>query len=444
MSQAQKFIDLCDRAMAFSFYALIYFLPISIALTETFSGLAIFCYLLKRGTMLFDAGRRRSLSKSSLGTLLKPVPNYLNKPLAVFLAIGFLTVITSQFPRASIEGFVGKMLECAFMYFAFLECIRTKKRIKIFLVIFSVSILLICVSGLYQYFIGHDFIRGHIFEGRISSSFRQANDFAAYLVVTTPVLLYLSLFPLPKQKKDGDCPDGLSFLSTGKARGILFFLFMLSFSCLILTYSRGAWIAFILSLSVLAVQKRRIFLFSAVFLVIFLAAFYCQSARVRPLDSIMGNNLTRYFEWENNRLGYWTRSISIIRDYPVLGSGLNTYSSIQWQYDGVGWGGYPHNSYLQMTAETGVVGLLAFLWLIIILLINSFKNLQSMMDPFLRSLVLSFLAGLTGFLIHSFFDTNFYSVQLGTFMWVIIGVIVAAQKIGNSSEDSEVQKMTVS
>ena len=432
MSRAEKFAAWCDKAMAVSFYALIYFLPISIALTETFSGLAIFLYFLKRGTLFFYGLKTGSSNWSSFFTYFKPAVNCLNKPLAIFLIINFLTVITSQFPRASIEGFVGKALEGVFIYFAFVEGISTKRRIRTFFVIFAISFLLICTNGLYQYFLGYDFIRGHIFDGRISSSFRAANDFAAYLVVTTPVLFYLSLFSFPKEGKDDNKPAYFSFFSSGKIRLVLFFLFVLSFICLILTYSRGAWIAFILCLSVLGIKSRKVFLFSAFFVAIFLFSFYYQSARVVPSES----NWRTYFAWENNRLGYWTRSVSIIKDYPFLGSGLNTYSSVQWKYD-TGWGGYPHNSYLQMAAETGLIGLSAFLWVIIVLLKNSFKNLKRITDPSARPLLLSFLAGLTGFLIHSFFDTNFYSVQLGSFMWLIMGLIVAVQKIDRSVPMSE-------
>lgn len=432
MSKAEKFAAWCDKAMAFSFYALIYFLPISIALTETFSGLAIFLYFLKRGALFFYGLKTGSSNWSSFFTYFKPAANYLNKPLVIFLVINFITVIISQYPRASIEGFVGKALEGVFTYFAFIEAISTKRRVKIFLVIFTISFLLICTNGLYQYFLGHDFIHGHIFDGRVFSSFRAANDFAAYLVVTTPVLFYLSLFSSPKEGKEDNKPAYFSFFSSGKIRLILFFLFVLSFICLILTYSRGAWMAFILCLSVLGVRRRKVFLFSAFFIVIFLFVFFYQSTRVVPSESNWGT----YFVWENNRLGYWTRSISIIRDYPFLGSGLNTYSSVQWQYD-TGWGGYPHNSYLQMAAETGLIGLSAFLGVIIVLLKNSFENLKWIKDPSIRALLLSFLAGLAGFLIHSFFDTNFYSVQLGSFMWVIMGLIVAVQKIDQSAPVSE-------
>jgi len=51
MEKQNKIIQFFDRSMAFSFYALIFFLPISIALVETFTVLALLSYLLKRGVV---------------------------------------------------------------------------------------------------------------------------------------------------------------------------------------------------------------------------------------------------------------------------------------------------------------------------------------------------------------------------------------------------------
>jgi len=190
-----------------------------------------------------------------------------------------------------------------------------------------------------------------------------------------------------------------------------------------LTYSRGAWVAFILCLFLLGIKNWKLLLPVTLIVVIFLTLFY---PKLNEERSSITNFIT--FSYNNNRLGYWSRSLSIIKDYPILGSGINTYSSVQWRYN-VGWGGYPHNSYLQMMAETGIIGLSSFLWLLFVLFRNSLRNFRKMQNFEFKILLLSFLTGLSGFLIHSFFDTNFYSVQLSSLMWIIMGVIVAIQKI---------------
>jgi O-antigen ligase len=431
-----KLIKWCDRVMVFSFYALIYFLPISIALTEIFSGLAILFYLIKRGAILFNRSKNSPgnlLSQSVLGRVVsflkafKPRDNYLNKPFAAFLFVNFVSILISQNPSSSFEGFLGKILQGVFIFFTFFECMRSPGRLKVFLIIFAVSNLLICSNGFYQYFVGHEFIHGQLFDGRISSSFRQANDYATYLVVVAATLFYLFLYisRICRKTLNPGNTDGqwLSFFLKGKTRGIILVLFIASLISLGLTYSRGAWIAFVLAIFLLGLKNWRVLIPSMLIAGVFLFLFYPKLNENRdPITSF------KAFADYNNRLGYWSRSIHVIRDYPVLGTGVNTYSTVQWRYENEwGWGGYPHNSYLQMTAETGVVGLLSFLWLLFSLYKNSFRNLKKMQRPELRFLLISFLTGLSGLLIHSFFDTTLYSVQLSSFMWLLMGLIVALQ-----------------
>ncbi|MCK5082818.1 MAG: hypothetical protein KAR31_07910, partial [Candidatus Omnitrophica bacterium] len=92
-------------------------------------------------------------------------------------------------------------------------------------------------------------------------------------------------------------------------------------------------------------------------------------------------------------------------------------------------GGYPHNSYLQLISETGLVGIFVFLWMLITLFRCSFRAMKKIAVQSQRILLMGSLTGLLGFLIHSFFDTSFYSVQLGSLLWVTIGLVVAIQKI---------------
>ena len=129
------------------------------------------------------------------------------------------------------------------------------------------------------------------------------------------------------------------------------------------------------------------------------------------------------------RIYYWKDAIRIIMHRPILGYGLNTYTLLirqNYTYQAF----YPHNCYLQLTAELGVVGLLAFGWMIW----NIFKTVLTFIrlsqDRFLSSLALGTLSGFFGFLVHSAFDTQFYTVQLSSFMWLIMGMLAAFPKIG--------------
>ena len=194
--------------MAFSFYALIYFLPISIALSEIFTALALVSYLFKRLAWFCTHVRGRVQERTSAAFMdnnfifflrsFKPVENYLNGPILILLFFSLISVFVSRHPMLSIEGFFGKVLQSAFLYFNFIECINSKKRLRKFLIVLLMSATLICINGLYQHFTGKDFIYGHLAgSGRISSSFRAHNDFAAYLIVIIPIFLSLSVLMQP-------------------------------------------------------------------------------------------------------------------------------------------------------------------------------------------------------------------------------------------------------
>jgi len=440
MITREQFISWCDKAMAFSFYALIYFLPISIALSETFTGIALGLFLFKRSAIFYGClkeGAANGVTASLWNKIdlffksFKPVDNCLNWPIAFLLFFSLISVFVSPFRLLSISGFFGKVLQSAFLYFTFIECMCSKKRLKIFLSVFLFSCTLICINGIYQSFMGHGFIFGHIYDGRMSSSFRAANDFAAYLVVVVPVLFCLVFLISFKKQDVQKGVDEFTFFSSPLVKIFCIVLFVVAFGCLGLTYSRGAWVGFILSLAIFSGINRRAFLFFTLIIIIFLSIFYPRLTKERnPINDKLS------FLYENNRLNYWKRASDIIKDYPLFGCGLNTYALVVEGYS-VGWGGYPHNSYLQMAAETGLVGIAAFLWILFVLFRDSLRALRRMKIQNNKMLFVGFLMGLLGFLIHSFFDTNFYSVQLGSLMWIVMGVIIALQKIEQTPEAIE-------
>jgi len=486
MNKLEKFITWCDKAMAFSFYALIYFLPISIALSETFTGTALLFYLLKRGAMFYGEMKSRSSAGIKLSfwrkgveflKAFKPIKNYLNWPIAIFLFFNIISVVFSQHQGVSFEGFLGKSLQSAFLYFNFIECINSRKRLKIFLTAFFISSMLICTNGLYQRFIGQGFIHGHlVHDGRISSSFRTHNDFAGYLVSIAPMLLSLFLLTIAngfKKHPDREIKDSVFkiFLSK-RGRIFIFALLVLSFFCLGFTLSRGAWIAFALSLLFIGFRGKKNMVICVLILGLFLGIFHPklrqqrhvgllsdplstqEKKEIEKLSAKTGeqgirNGQKSFIEIQlkkvsiiysnfsgSGRMGYWREACNMIKDYPVVGVGLNTYSIVGRGYK-INWGGYPHNCYLQMAVEIGIVGLLSFLWIVFVIFRKSIKNLKRINSRFLHFLLLGVLAGHGGFLIHSFFDTNFYSVQLGSLMWLLMGLIVAIQKIELDAESIE-------
>ncbi len=122
--------------------------------------------------------------------------------------------------------------------------------------------------------------------------------------------------------------------------------------------------------------------------------------------------------------GLWMQAIRLVGRRIFLGQGLGIYMHMSS-------GTYAHNCYLQMLAEIGIIGLASFLWIIGRLFrlgIRSFKKSRDL-------LLLGLLAGITAFLVHSFFDTNLYSLQLSVLFWAMLGLTVARIEISKITGD---------
>jgi len=431
--QKNKVTWWCDRVAFFAYCALIYFLPISIALVESFAGVTLVCFFIKRGNLFYIFVKQNTGQKIPIAEMIKvflksfkPIDNYLNKPMVLFIFVCFLSVLNSQYLIFSLRGFFFKVLQWTFLYFVFVEVVTTRKQLRIFLTVFFISAMIVMIDGFFQSLTGRDFIFQHIlWGGRVSASFRHPNDFGGYLIIVSLMLLTMTLFCHFDNQEDNDIFKRMKFLESPIFWKLINVVWCIcSVVSLGLTLSRGAWIGFYGGLIFLAVQKKRMLLVSLAIMITFYAVFSTKMSNARQ-ESFLA---PKTFTIGSGRIDYWKESWNMIRDFPWLGVGLNSYSQEAPKYK-KSWGGYPHNCYLQMTVEIGIVGLLSFLWMLFILFRNTLRNLRSIHDDFFQALLMGLSCGLLGFLVHSFVDTNFYSVQLGNLMWVIMGAVVATQKI---------------
>ncbi|MCM8797692.1 MAG: O-antigen ligase family protein, partial [Candidatus Omnitrophica bacterium] len=220
--------------------------------------------------------------------------------------------------------------------------------------------------------------------------------------------------------------------------------------CLSATFSRGAWIGFIVAifLTVLYIFKdftpkvKLTFLAKGVsILLIFLILPQPLKNKIMTIGNIyyktsasLNSRIKSIFKIGEGsipvRFKLWKESLRIIGAYPLTGCGLNTYSKVAPEYKIFEGGGvYSHNSYLQKAAETGLLGLFSFFFVI-------FNFFKIGMRHFKRSkdyLLLGFLCGILAFLVHAFFDTHLYSLQLVVLFWFMLGLAVAVMKLGLNS-----------
>ncbi|MDO8619073.1 MAG: O-antigen ligase family protein [Candidatus Daviesbacteria bacterium] len=184
-------------------------------------------------------------------------------------------------------------------------------------------------------------------------------------------------------------------------------LFIIIFIALFTTFSRGAYLVFFVSLTVLSILKRSTHLGILTILLSFsLAVGYFsynrQIAEPRHIDRT---------ESASYRLGTWQQGLTIFQRNPILGVGFNTYRKALQQYNLgseqfiLSHGASSNDSsLLYVAATTGIIGLISYLFFLLAM-ITQRKN------PVLQ-------AGLLGLLAQSFFaNTLFYPFL---FIWLIL------------------------
>jgi O-antigen ligase len=185
-----------------------------------------------------------------------------------------------------------------------------------------------------------------------------------------------------------------------------------SVGCLLLTLiafllaeSRGGFIALVV-LVVLQLRDARhrgkLIVVALVILALFLVS------PVSPIDRLLHPT---YSDTESSdaRLQLWSIAFRIIADHPIVGVGLWQFAPYLIKYlpPGVDLGFHvPHNTYLEVAVELGIVGLALFLAMFFFTFLNLYrirKAAKRLGDAFMYSLSTAIGNGLVGFMIAAFF-----------------------------------------
>lgn len=437
-----------NRIIVFFYCLVIVSLPVSIALVESMAAFVIFFFLIKKILLCRHESRGKNLPETLriITASFYPKNHFLNKWIGLHVVSILVSVIFSQYPVISLIAFVGKFLEGYLLYFSFVDCVRTKSALRNCVGAFVGTACVMSIDGLFQYVFNWDFIRQLPWiDHRVSTTFRHPNDFGAYIIVFIPLVFGLLVLPW-KQSSSFREEWKLSRMEFGLGpKMILLINLVFMLASLGLTFSRGSWVGFWVSMFVFVVIIRKYFVTAVLISLIFFGAFLPLMMKYRDVsfttDSV---NLVRDYSkidpaseefrklsaLEQTRvktaqtfhLGmgrgvFWQEAWELIRKYPFFGSGLNTYSKLV--------NVYAHNCYLQMAGEIGMVGLVLFLMMISVLISNGIMHCMKLPLTFDKVVWAGGIAGFIGFMVQSFFDTTLYSVQLGNLMWILMGFIAA-------------------
>jgi len=387
----EKLLSVIDKAAFFFFAVLMLFLPVSNAVIESCFGFIFLLFILKLslgGITIKD----NKFFKSKINLLV----------LIFFLSIGLSLLVSGPLLMKSFKAWFFKWGEGVLLFY-FAQILLRKRDIAFLLIPLFASTFLQCIWGLYQ--LQFNIIKGlslsypaTLLNG-VRAGFNHYNDFASFLTV----VFFILLGALLKTKKTS-------------LKIILGLLGILVTATILFTRSRGAWLAFLLInllFGFIFYRKKKINLAYSMYIIIpffIIAIFWLSPLTERLFYSFKIGG-------DSDRLKVWRISLSIFKGSPLIGTGIGLFMD-RLPPPLVG-PTYAHNCYLQILVETGIIGLFSFLVFLGTIIKEGFVRIIRDFDELFLGLFSAFLA----FLIHSFFDTQLYSLKLSILFWLLASFV---------------------
>ena len=274
-------------------------------------------------------------------------------PVAIFLLIGVISVFLSSARSFSlIYNYCSLVGVYALTYLIVGQSVRTPAQVKQIAQALGASMILVVLWGFFQFVFGVDvadvkWTDPEAFpelRKRIFSTLENPNVLAGWLDIF--ICLALGMLTVTERRSQKIILIGAIILLT---------------ACLVMTYSRGAFITIVIIFAVYGLLKdwRILILFAVI------------TGIIAFSDTTFTNRILSAFNLgdssEGVRLGIWVSTGAMISDHPFAGIGWGAYQYVYPQYN------YyvadpniiiyhAHNIYLNYAAEIGIVGALAFFW----------------------------------------------------------------------------------
>lgn len=202
--------------------------------------------------------------------------------------------------------------------------------------------------------------------------------------------------------------------------------------CLILTYSRGCYLGLLGAAAVFLILLDRRFLFLGI-IAVALCPLYLPESVISRFTSIgnMADTSTSY------RVSIWLGTLAMLRDFGFSGVGFGSmaFNSVYPNYALHGiYAQHAHNLFLQILCDSGIVGLLVFLGLIVSFYRMMLTAIRHERDSRARMLQIGGVSAVTGFLIQSMTDYTFYNYRVMMLFFGMLGLCVLFTRMGRRED----------
>ena len=280
--------------------------------------------------------------------------------------------------------------------------------------------------GMFEFFSGHQQILYLKGISSVTGTFINRNYFAGYLLMAIPLSMgfFFSREALHGRRFQG-WRQRLSSLD-GKTLLIGFGIIVMILG-LIFSASRMGILSLLLSFTLISIlfktpQRGKGFSKSTL-LILGLAVLW---ALWIGLDAVIGRffDVSEDLKW---RWAIWAGTSKIVKEFPILGSGLGTFSQIFPMYKSFHirrFVSHAENDFLQLSSEVGLIGVGILFILFIFLFVKVVSGIRSMsMTDSRKYIGIGGLVGILALMFHSMVERNLQvpaNAFLYTFIWALV------------------------
>ena len=420
----------------FSFDKIVYlialFAPLSLPLSELMPGLGFDMYLptepLIFGLLIIFLLKiiyERGFDKQ---ILTHPVS------IAVYINLFwiFITALTSTMPVVSFKFLLSRIWFVAVLYFLTAKMFAEGKNIEKYIWVYVISLVIVIFYTINRH-LGYGIWNKEVANFVPSPFYKDHTSYGAAMAMYLPFLFLFSFGKFESKKTKIISIIVLAILVVG----------------FVLSYTRAAWLSFIVAGVIFGVMKLKIrfkplFITFVTVLVLFLMfqnrIFMSleqnseqSSADFKTHISSMANIKSDASNLE--RINRWSCAIRMFEDKPIFGYGPGTYMFKYGPYQlnenrtiistNSADGGNAHSEYLGPLSESGVLGMLTFILIIGTVIYTAVHTYMRVTEKRLKSIVLAALVGLITYYVHGFLNNFLDTDKLSVPFWGFTAMIVA-------------------
>lgn len=334
-------------------------------------------------------------------------------PLISFILVyTSITFIYSPDIGIGIEG-LRAVVQYMFWFFMIVQLVDTETVLERVLFLIVVSVGLLGAHGTWQYFTGAEMLGNWVdssesIQTRAYSIVGGPNTLGSLMVIGIPIGFGMFIAEKDILKK-------LLYLVCTMFMGL----------GLIFTFSRGAWLAAFIAVIIMFVFLARTMIVSITTLLMVVVM------SVNTIWERIYYMFTKEYISKastGGRLYRWQYALEEWQERPLFGLGVGRFGgAVATNHNLTPF--YMDNYYLKTLTESGIIGLTAFVLLILSTVWNMFMYIRGTLDKRYRIIMISIFSGCLGLLIHNGVENIFESPFSVVYFWTYVGLLVAVHKM---------------